>query len=116
MGGNSIRTFPDVKNIKASDIFGLWEVLRICDGKGKASYPWLKGRFKFNFMEEMIFMVLKEGQCHHGNWKLAEKYFETKKLFSIILNDTFEYMIIEIGEDELLMSDHSCEYLLVRRL
>ena len=116
MGENSTCTILDLENIKISDICGFWEVLRICDGKGKASYPWLSGRFKFNFLEEMMFLILKEGQCHHGNWKLSEKYFETKKLFSIILNSTFEYTIIDISEDELIMSDRSCEYLLVRRL
>ena len=102
--------------IKISDICGLWEVIRICNGENKALYPWLGERFKYNFLPEMIYLCLKDGQCHHGTWELSEKAFENKKRFSIILNGTFEYVIIDIDEDEMIMSSHKCEYFLVRRL
>ena len=112
---NSV-TSPDVTNIGIVDICGLWEVIRICDGNNKVQYPWLGERFKFNFLEEMLFLCIKDGQNHHGTWKLSEHAFESKKRFSIILNDIFEYVINDINEDEIILSDYLCEYLLVRRL
>ena len=112
---NSV-TSPDVTNIDIADICGLWEVIRICDGNNQVQYPWLGERFKFNFLPEMIYLCLKDGQNHHGTWEMTEKSFENKKRFSIILNGTFEYMIVEIDEDEITLSDHKCEYLLVRKL
>ena len=112
---NSV-TSPDVTNICIADICGLWEVIRICDGNNKVQHPWLGERFKFNFLEEMMFLCIKDGQCHHGTWELSEKVFETKKRFSIILNGTLEYRIINIDMDELILSAKGCEYFLIRRL
>ena len=102
--------------IKISDICGLWEVIRICDGENKALYPWLGERFKYNFLPEMIYLCLKDGQCHHGTWELSEKAFENKKRFSIILNGTLEYGILGIDEDEIILSDRNCTYFLTRKL
>ncbi len=112
---NSV-TSPDVTNIDIADICGLWEVIRICDGNNKVQYPWLGDRFKFNFLEEMMILCIKDGQHFHGTWELSEKVFETKKRFSIILSGTFEYRIVDIKEDEIILSDHLCEYSLIRRL
>ena len=112
---NSV-TSPDVNNIDIADICGLWEVIRICVGNNKVQYPWLGKRFKFNFLDEMMFLCIKDGQHFHGTWELSEKSFKTKKRFSIILNGTFEYRIVDINEDEIILSDHKCEYFLVRRL
>ena len=109
-------TISDLTNINISDICGLWEVIRICDGDNKALYPWLGERFKYNFLPEMIYLCLRDEQCHHGTWELTEKTSENNKRFSIILNGTFEYTIVDIEEDEIILSDHTCEYLLVRRL
>ena len=109
-------TSPNVTNIGIADICGLWEVIRICDGNNKVQYPWLGDRFKFNFLEEMMFLCTKDGQHFHGTWELIEKAFETKKRFSIILNGTLEYRIIDIDMDELILSAKGCEYLLIRRL
>ncbi len=116
MAENNTGTFPVVTNIKISDICGLWEVIRICDGDNKALYPWLGERFKYNFLPEMIYLCLKYGDCHHGTWELTENTFETKKRFSIILNGTLEYRIIDIDMDELILSAKGCEYLLNMRL
>ena len=97
-------------------LLGFWEVIRICDGNNNVQYPWLGERFKFNFLEEMMFLCMKDGQCKHGTWELSEKVFDTKKQYSIILNGTFEYKIVGIENDEIILSDHICEYLLVRKL
>ena len=107
---------PLASDIKISDIIGLWEVIRICEDDKKALYPWLRERFMFNFFDEMLFVCIKDGQHSRGTWELIEKSFEAMKRFSIILNGTFEYRIVEIDEDEITLSDHRCEYLLVRKL
>jgi len=116
MAENIMHTIPSATDIKISDICGLCEVIRIREGNNKASYPWLYGRFRFNFLEEMIFLCTKERQYAHGTWELTENTYKNKKRFSIILNGTFEYRIVEIDEDEITLSDHRCEYLLVRKL
>ena len=116
MSENIGHTIPTPTDIKIHDICGLWEVIRICEGDNKVLYPWLGDRFMFNFLNEMRFVCIKDGQHSHGTWDLTEKVFETKKWFSIILSGTSEYMIIEIDEDEIILSDHRCEYLLVRKL
>ncbi len=62
MAKNSTVTFPDISNIKIAYIFGLWEVLRVSrKNEIKPSYPWLKGRFKFNFVDDMIFECINDG-------------------------------------------------------
>ena len=116
MGEISTRTFPDLENIKISDICGLWEVIRICDDDNEILYPWLGERFKFNFLDDMMFLCVKNGQHFHGHWELSEKTFDTKKRFSIILYSTFEYTIVDIDEDEMTLSGHKCEYYLARKL
>ncbi len=110
-------TIPDLSRIEIEDICGLWEVIRIYqDDEQAVSYPWIKDRYKYNFLPEMIFLCLKDGQTSHGTWELSEETRETQKRFSIILNDTFELMILDINEDELTLSDHRNNYSLVRRL
>ena len=117
MAENRTVTFPNVINIDIADICGLWEVIRISrKDDNNTSYPWLNGRLKFNFLEEMLFLCIKDGQNHHGTWELSEKAFETKRRFSIILNGTFEYTVVDIDEDEMTLSVQTTEYLLVRRL
>ncbi len=116
MAEKDARTIPIVNDITISDICGLWEVIRICEGDSKVLYPWLRKRFMFNFLDEMMFVCIKDGQHSRGTWELTEKIFETKKRFSIILNGTFEYVIVDISEDEITLSDHRCEYFLVRKL
>jgi hypothetical protein len=107
---------PDVTNIGIADILGLWEVIRINRKDEIPAYPWITGRFKFNFLDEMLFLLTKDGQHSHGTWELTEKAFETKERFSISLNGTFEYTIVEMDEDEMTLSDRENKYLLVRRL
>ena len=109
------KTISDISNIGISDICGLWEVIRICEGDSKL-YPWLRERFMFNFLDEMLFVCIKDGQHSPGKWELTETTFENKKQFLIILNGTFEYVIVDISEDEIILSDHKCEYFLVRKL
>ncbi len=70
----------------------------------------------FNFLDEMMFVCIKDGQHSHGTWELSEKIYGTQKRYSIILNDTFEYKILDFSEDEITLSDHINKYLLVRRL
>ena len=116
MSENIGHTIPSSTDIKISDICGLWEVIRICEGDKIALYPWLRERFMFNFLDEMMFVCIKDGQHSRGKWELTEKSFENKNRFSIILNGTFEYVIVDISEDEITLSDHKCKYFLVRKL
>ena len=102
-------------NIGTSDIIGLWEVIRISKGDD-VNYPWVENRFKYSFQPEMNFLCLQNGQNFHGTWELSEKTYETHKRYSIVLNDTFEYTILDLDEDEITLSDHINKYLLVRRL
>ena len=109
-------TIQDLSRIDKSDIRGLWDVIRIKRINETPVYPWINKRFKFNFLEEMLFMGLKDGLNFHGTWELSERIFETRERYSIILNGTFEYVIINIDENEMTLSDQTNEYLLVRRL
>ena len=116
MGDNRTAAFADVVNITIADILGLWEVIRINRKDESPVYPWLKGRFKFNFVDDMIFECIIHGQHSHGTWEIFKKPFETKNRFSVILNGLFEYGISDIDEDEMTLSDRLNKYLLVRRL
>ena len=117
MAEESTVTSPDVTNIDIADICGLWEVIRISrKDDNKVSYPWLEGRFMFNFLEENIFLCIKNKQCNHGTWKLQRKAFKTNNRFSIILNGTLGYTILGIDEDEIILSDRNCKYFLTRKL
>jgi len=107
---------PPKIGIGISDICGLWEVIRI-DMAGETSiFPWIRGRFMFNFLEDMIFACIKEGKHLNGSWKLSEKTWESKRVSSIILNEAFEYIIISIHEDEMIITDRGNRYLLARKL
>ena len=116
MAENNTSTFPVVANITVSDISGLWEVIRICDGYNKVKYPWLGERFKFNFLDEMIYFCCKDGNPCHGTWELSEKTCNGKKQLFLILDDKVAYEIINVFSDEMTLSDGKCEYYLVRRL
>ena len=103
--------------IEIPDVCGLWEVIRIFkDDEHFVSYPWIKDRFKFNFLQEMIFLCLKDGKTTHGEWELSGKSNESQDQYSIILNGTYEFKILEISKEEMILSDKSYNYLLVRRL
>lgn len=101
--------------IKVSDISGLWEVIRIDEGE-ISIFPWIRGRFMFDFLEEMMFVCIKEGKHSNGTWELSEKTWESEKQFSIILNEEFEYIIVDIDEDEMIITGRGSKYLLARKL
>ena len=108
-----IDTIPEISNIEISDISGLWEVIRIYqDDEQRESSPWIKDRFKFNFLPEMIFHCVKDGKNLHGTWEIVKKTKETPKRFSIILNSTYEFNILCVCEEEIIMSDRNNKYLL----
>ncbi len=109
------QSIPAATEIHTNDICGLWEVIRISRGES-VEYPWVGSRFKYSFQPEMNFLCLQNGETSAGTWKLTEKIYETQKRYSIILNDTFEYTILDLDEDEITLSDHINKYLLVRRL
>jgi len=109
------HTIPTAVTISADDICGLWEVIRISRGDS-VEYPWTGDRFKYSFQPEMNFSCLQNGKNSTGTWKLLEKIHETQKRYYIILNETFEYAILDLDEDEITLSDHINKYLLVRRL
>ena len=107
---------PEVYKIEVSDILGLWEVIRI-DIQGEVSiYPWIRGRFMFNFLEGNIFTCVKEGKFSDGTWEFSIKTWESEKQFTIILNEVFEYIIIRTEDDEMILADRGSKYLLTRKL
>ena len=117
MADNTIDTVQETDRMTNPIICGLWEVIRIIHkGKPKASYPWIKERFKFNFTPDGIFICTKDGQTTQGTWELYEKSSNTQKRISIILNGVFEYHIVDSGDDEVTLSDFRNDYLLVRKL
>jgi len=106
---------PDLSKITSSDIIGLWEVIRIDEGE-ISIFPWIRGRFLFNFLDEVTFVCYKEWKQFHGTWELSEKTWESEKRFLIKLNETFEYMIVNIDEDEMIFTDRGSKYILARKL
>ncbi len=112
-----VETISGIHIIRMFDICGLWEVIRISQKDSHQTiYPWVKDRFKFNFLPEMLFICLQDGQNSQGTWELSEKIYESQKRYSIILNETFEYNILDISEDDITLSDRRNKYFLVRRL
>lgn len=109
-------TIPGVQNVRLPDVIGLWEVIRISREGETPVYPWINGRFLFNFMDEMMFSFIRGGRHSSGTWELATKTWEDEIQFSIKLNDTFEYIIIDIDEDQLIMTDGGSKYTLTRKL
>jgi hypothetical protein len=109
-------TIPDVQNVRLPDVIGLWEVIRISRVGERPVYPWIKGRFLFDFMDEMMFSCIMGGRHFNGTWELVTKTWDEETRFSINLNDTFEYIIIKIDEDELIMTDRGSRYTLTRKL
>ena len=47
MAGKDAHTIPIVNDITISDICGLLEVNRICDGENKVLIPWLSEKIKY---------------------------------------------------------------------
>ena len=114
----SVRFSPSIPaaiDIQIDDICGLWEVIRI-SRRDLVEYPWIGHRFMYSFQPEMNFTCFQNGQNTIGSWELAEKVYDTQKRFSIIQDETFEYTILALDEDEITLSDHINKYLLVRRL
>ena len=109
---------PDtISYITVSDVSGIWEVIRISGKKeNDIRYPWIGNRFKYNFLPEMIFLCSRDGDMTHGTWELSEKTIRGKKLYSIVLNESHEYLIVNFDGDEMILSDYRNEYLLIRRL
>jgi len=48
----------------------------------------------------------------NGSWQLSERIFESGKPYSIKLKVTFEYVIINIHEDEMTISEGGSKYVL----
>ena len=111
------KTISYIQTLRSSDICGLWEVIRISQRDSHQKiYPWIKDRFKFDFLPEMMFICLRYGQNSQGTWYLSEKTSQGQKRYSIILNETFQYVILDICEDDITISDQINDYLLVRKL
>ncbi len=117
MAGNKTDTVTDLYRIEVEDICGLWEVLKVYeDDDQSVSYPWIKDRFKFNFLSEMLFLCLKDGRTIHGTWELIAETDESHVTHSIVLNESYKFVITDISEDDMTLHDASKYYLLVRRL
>ena len=94
--GLKVQIPPQTK-IAITDICGLWEVIRIsredCD---KSTYPWLEERFKYHFLDEMMYICCRDGNPCHGTWGLSEKAYNGKKQLFLILDDKIAYEIINV--------------------
>lgn len=102
-------------DINIYDICGFWEVIRICEGDNIMLYPWLRKRYKIEFRDTQIFICVKDGQHFRGIWKLKKVVINNNQRFSIILNGLLEYVITEYSVNEINVSDHINNYLLVRK-
>ncbi len=116
MEGNTAGTITDLSWIRSVDICGLWEVIRIREGDRESDYPWIKDRFKFNFLPEMIFLCLKDGKSSHGSWDFIERKAGEQKQYFIVLDGTVRLKILDVSIDEMIFTCRGKEYLLVRRL
>ena len=103
------------KIITPADLLGLWEVLRIDIGGEGNIYPWIQGRFIFHFTDEKSFVCIKERQHFDGSWQLQNSDSEDKNLYAILFNETFEFVILELDEDEMILFDRSNKYILSRK-
>jgi hypothetical protein len=112
---NSHRAAASADSVQVEDIFGLWEVIRI-SREDSVIYPWIVSRFRYDFQPEMNFLCLQNGQNSHGTWKLSQSKYESQARYSIVLNDTFEFTILDLDEDEITFTDHINKYLLARKL
>ena len=109
-------TIPGIQSVRLPDVIGIWEVIRISREGEHPVYPWIKERFLFDFMDEMMFSCIMGGRHFNGTWELVTKTWDEETLCSIRLNDTFEYIIININEDEMIMTDRGSKYSLTRKL
>ncbi len=117
MSDKHLHKTPDISGLKTADICGLWEVIKIYrENDNSKSYPWLAGRFRYNFMCEMVFLCTQNGKSFHGDWELSEKVSRTGKEYAIILNGSLKYTILDLNEDEMLLSYLGYRYHLVKRL
>ena len=67
------------------------------------------------FLEEMIYIRNKDGVSTHGKWQLFETNDDNVHNV-IVLDDRNELQIISLDFDELVLSDGSIDYKLVRRI
>jgi hypothetical protein len=103
--------------IEIQDICGLWEVIRISyENEEIISYPWIKNRFKFEFQPGMKFFCLKDGNTIDGSWELMLRSDDNHRRYSIILNETYEFIILDLSDEEMTLFDRRNKYLLVRKL
>ena len=116
MADNLTVTIPGIQYVRLPDVIGLWEVIRIRREGENPVYPWINGRFLFNFMDEMMFSCIRGGRHANGTWELATEIRDDEAKFLIRLNDTFEYSIVSIDENEMIMTDRGSRYTLTRKL
>lgn len=110
-------TIPGLSKITVSDICGLWEVFHISrEDCAKRIYPWLGERFKYYFLDEMLYIRCRDGKLFQGTWGFSEKTFEAKNHLFLILDDKVTYEIVNVFADEMTLSDGKFEYYLVRKL
>ena len=103
--------------VAVDDICGLWEVIRIQERSGKlVSHPWITDRYKFNFLPDMIFLQLKDGNNSHGTWKLLENARNPSQRYAILLDGKKKFRILSYCEEDMILSDGNRDFILIRRL
>jgi hypothetical protein len=113
---------PEIPNmtvgkITETTLCGFWEVFRISRGNcSQPIYPWLGKRFKYYFLDEMMYICCRDGHICHGTWGLTEKPDKGRKGLYLILDDKVAYEIKNVFSDEMKLSDGKCEYYLIRKL
>jgi hypothetical protein len=70
----------------------------------------------FNFQDNGIFVCIKSRKHSDGTWELTQSGHGLGRKNEILLNETFLYDILEIDEDEMIISDYGIKYMLTRKL
>lgn len=104
------------ENVSISDVCGIWEVVHTSDNDENEEPILMSRRNKYLFLEQMVFIRYSEGQPSYGTWELSKKDSASEKRYSIILNGTFECVIIDINKDEMTLFNRINKYYLERRL
>lgn len=109
-----IKTPPKIK-VEESAIYGLWDVVQISACNENTEPIAVTQRTKYHFLQEMMYIRVKDGVASHGTWELSE-FKDEKVRHLMIINNGFDFEIIYLDADELILSDGSIEYRMIRRI
>ena len=103
-------------NIQVADICGYWEVIHNSVNQGSKEPKAITRRDRYIFLPQMAFIRISGGQPNCGTWELTKKESESESIFSIILNEISEYIIVNINDNNMILIDRMNKLSLVRRM